>query len=102
MSVTQTDTPPVTSVPVETEHQGPEMLPVRTFLPNGSPPRPTATATLRPRMLVQRMSEGQVEEQSRGEDSEENDILEPLVMEGLPDELGPEWRVLHPFDIPGV
>ena len=23
-------------------------------------------------------------------------------MEGLPDELGPEWRVLHPFDIPGV
>ena len=23
-------------------------------------------------------------------------------MEGLPDELGPEWRLLHPFDIPGV
>ena len=23
-------------------------------------------------------------------------------MEGLPDELGPEWRVLHPFEIPGV
>ena len=33
---------------------------------------------------------------------EENDTLEPLVIEGLPDELGPEWRVLHPFDIPGV
>ena len=28
--------------------------------------------------------------------------LEPLVLEGLPDELGPEWRVLHPFEIPGV
>ena len=28
--------------------------------------------------------------------------MEPLVLEGLPDELGPEWRVLHPFDIPGV
>ena len=23
-------------------------------------------------------------------------------MEGLPDEFGPEWRVLHPFEIPGV
>ena len=23
-------------------------------------------------------------------------------MEGLPDELGPEWRVLHPFGILGV
>ena len=23
-------------------------------------------------------------------------------MEGLPDELGPEWRILHPFEIPGV
>ena len=32
----------------------------------------------------------------------ENDTLEPLVIEGLPDELGPEWRILHPFEIPGV
>ena len=32
----------------------------------------------------------------------ESDPLEPLVIEGLPDELGPEWRILHPFDIPGV
>ena len=80
VSVSQTDTPPVTSVPVETEHQEPETLPERTFLPSGSPPRPTATATLRPRTLEQRMSEGQREEQSRDEDSEENDTLEPLVM----------------------
>ena len=49
------------------------------------------------------MSEGQTGTQSQDdEDSEENDTLEPLVMEGLPDELGPEWRVLHPFEIPGV
>ena len=103
VSVTQTDTPPVTSVPVETEHQEPETSPERTFLPSGSPPRPTATATLRPRTLEQRMSEGQTGTQSQDDgDSEENDTLEPLVMEGLPDELGPEWRVLHPFDIPGV
>ena len=102
VSVTQTDTPPVTSVPMETEHQELETLLVRTFPHSGLPPRPTATATLRPRMMVQRMSERQIEEQTRDEDSEEDDTLEPLVMEGLPDELGPEWRVLHPFDIPGV
>ena len=103
VSVSQTDTPPVTSAPVEMERPEPETLPVRTFLPSGLPPRPTATATLRPRMWVQRISEGQIEEQSRDdEDSEENDTLEPLVIEGLPDELGPEWRILHPFEIPGV
>ena len=101
--MSQTDTPPVTSAPVEIEHPEPETSPVRTFLPSGLPPRPTATATLRPRMWVQRMSEGQIEEQSQDdEDSEENDTLEPLVIEGLPDELGPEWRILHPFEIPGV
>ena len=102
-SVSQTDTPPVTSVPVETEHPGPETLSVRTLLPNGTPPRPTASATLRPRMREQRISEGQTKEQSQDDgDSEESAPLEPLVIEGLPDELGPEWRVLHPFDIPGV
>ena len=98
--MTQTDIPPVTSVPVETER--PELSPVRTIPPSGTPPRPIATATLRPRTLGQRRSEGQIEEQPQDEDSEESDTLEPLVIEGLPDELGPEWRVLHPFEIPGV
>ena len=77
-------------------------MPVRILPHSGTPPRPTATTTLRPRMWVQRISEGQIERQPQDEDSEENDTLEPLVMEGLPEELGPEWRVLHPFDIPGV
>ena len=86
MSVSQRDTPPVTSVPVETEHLGLETLSVRTLLPNGSPPRPTATATLRPRTREQRISEGQTEEQSQDDgDSEESAPLEPLVIEGLPD-----------------
>ena len=103
VSVSQTDTPPVTSAPVETERPESETSPVRTFLPSGSPPRPTATATLMPRTWVQRISEGQIEEQSRDDDdSEENETLEPLVIQGLPDELGPEWRILHPFEIPGV
>ena len=100
VSVSQVDTPPVTSVPVVIEQ--PEPLPARTIPYSGTPPRPTLTATLRPRTWVQRISEGQIEEQPRDEESEESDTLEPLVMEGLPDELGPEWRVLHPFEIPGV
>ena len=100
MSVLQIDTPPVTSVPVETER--PKLSPVRTIPYSGMPPRPMATVTLRPRTLEQRRSEGQIEEQPQDEDSEESDTLEPLVIEGLPDELGLEWRVLHPFDIPGV
>ena len=100
VSVSQVDTPPVTSVPVVIEQ--PEPLPIRTIPYSGTPPRPTATATLRPRTWVQRISEGQIEEQPRDEESEESDTLEPLVMEGLPDELGPEWRVFHQFEIPGV
>ena len=99
-SVSQTDTPPVTSIPVEIER--PEPSPVRTFPPSGTPPRPIATATLRPRTLEQRRSEGQVEEQYQDDDESEDDTIEPLVREGLPDELGSEWRILHPFDIPGV
>ena len=78
-------------------------LHLRTYLPNGSPPRPTATATCRPRTWVQCISERQIEEHSREyEDSLESGPLEPLVLEGLPDELGPEWRVLHSFEILGV
>ena len=103
VSVSQTDTLPVPSVPVVTEPVEPETTSSGTYLPSGSPPRPTATATCRPQAWVQCISEGQIEEHPReDEDSEENETLEPLVLEGLPDELGPEWRVLHPFEIPGV
>ena len=49
VSVSQVDTPPVTSVPVVIEQ--PEPLPVRTIPYSGTPPRPTATATLRPRTV---------------------------------------------------
>ena len=97
--VSQPDTPPTTSAP-EIEHSEPS--PVRTFPPSETPPRPIATATLRPRMLEQRKSEGQVEEQSQNDDGSEKETIEPFVMGGLPDELRPEWRILHPFDIPGV
>ena len=86
VSVSQIDTPLVTSAPVETEPAELETPSARTFLPSGSPPRPTATATCRPQTWVQCISEGQIEEHSReDEDSVESDPLEPLVLEGLPD-----------------
>ena len=97
--------PVVSSTPItETETTEGETRSPRTFLPNGSPSRPTATATCRPRTWVQHVSEGQINEPTReGEDSAESNPSEPYVLaEGIPDKLGHEWRVLHPFEIPGV
>ena len=89
----------VTPTVTETQNRGP-----RTFLPNGSPSRPTATARCRPQMWVQHVLEGQINEPSQeGTGSAENSLSEPyLLAEGIPVELGHEWRVLHPFEIPGV
>ena len=53
VSVSQIDTPPTPSVPVETEPVEPETTSSRMYLPSGSSPRPTATATCRPRTWVQ-------------------------------------------------
>ena len=81
--VSQIDTPPVPHDPIETE--------------------PTELETTSPRTYLSSGSEGQIEEHSREDkDSVESEPLEPLVLEGLPDELRPEWRVLHPFEILGV
>ena len=53
---------PVTSAtPIVTEA---ETRSPRTFLPNGSPYRPTATTTCRPRTWVQHVLEGQINEPS--------------------------------------
>ena len=61
-------------------------------------------ATSRPQMWVQCVSEGQINEPSQeGADSARSSPSEPYVLaEGIPEELGCEWRVLHPFEIPGV
>ena len=90
-----TATPTIT----ETETRSP-----RTFLPNGSPSRPTATATCRPQMWVQHVSEGQINEPPQeGTSSAESSLIEAyLLAEGIPENLGCEWRILHPFEIPGV
>ena len=99
----QIEAPSESSIHDEIQTTESETPSARTFLPSGLPSRPTATATCRPRTWVQCISEGQKEEQSREDgDSEDSAPLEPLVLEGLPDELGPEWRVLHPLEILGV
>ena len=76
----------------------------RTFLPNGSPSRPTVTATCRPRMWVQCVSEGQTNDPPpEGTGSAESSLAElSLLAEGIPENLGHEWRILHPFEIQGV
>ena len=97
--VPQPDTPLTTSAS-EIEHSEPS--PVRTFPPSETPSRPIVTATLRPRVLEQSKTEGQVEDQSQKDDGSKNETIKPFVMEGQPDELGPERRIVHPFNIPGV
>ena len=76
----------------------------RTFLSIGSPSRPTATATCRSQTWVQCVSEGQTNHHPpHGTGSAESSLSEPsLLAEGSPENLGHEWRVLHPFEIPGV
>ena len=76
----------------------------RMLLPNGSPSRPTATATCRPQMWVQKVSEGWTNvPPPDGTDSGKSGLPEPsLLEEEVPENLGYEWRVLHPFEIPGV
>ena len=93
--------PFVSAIPTDTET---ETRSPRTFLPNGSPSRPTSRATCRPQTWVQCVSEGQINEPSQeGMGLAESSLSEPyLLAEGIPEELGHEWRVLHPFEIPGV
>ena len=76
----------------------------RISLPEGFPSCPTVTATCRPRTWMQQLTEGQIYEPRR-EDvnlNESNTSVVETLPEDIPDELGREWRVLHPFDLPGV
>ena len=85
----QMNVPTVSQVLIETGPTEPETTCPQTYLPNRSPPRPTATATCRPQTWVQCVSEGQIEEPTREDgDSSRSDPSEPYVLEGIPDELG--------------
>ena len=74
----------------------------RISLPEGSPSCPTVTATCRPRTWMQQLTEGQTSEPQREDasSSESNTSVVETLPEEIPDELGHEWRVLHPFDLP--
>ena len=94
-----TTTPPIT---VDVELRGTSSP--RISLPEGSPSHPTVTATCRPRTWMQQLTEGQTNEPRREDisSSESNTSVVETLPEDIPDELGHEWRVLHPFDLPGV
>ena len=53
---------------------------------------------------MQQLTEGQTNEPRRGDasSSESNTSIVEMLPEEVPDELGCEWRALHPFDLPGV
>ena len=97
-----TSTIPTTSA--TTTVTGTEAGSPRTFLPNRSPSSPTVTATCKPQTWVQCVSEGWTNgPPPDGTDSAESSLSGPsLLEEGVPENLGHEWRVLHPFEIPEV
>ena len=75
----------------------------RIRLPEGSPSHPAVTATCRPRTWMQQIMEGQINEHTRERDSDDSNSSDVNVTsEEIPDELGLEWRVLHPFELLGV
>ena len=74
----------------------------RVSLPEGSPLHPTVTATCRPRTWMQQPTEGQISEPWEEENISGDSSVVEMLSEAIPDELGHEWRVLHPFDLPGV
>ena len=76
----------------------------RISLPEGSLSHPAVSATCRPRTWMQQIMEGQTNEPTREGDTDESDDSsdENVIPEEIPDELSHEWRVLHPFKLPGV
>ena len=109
--VHERDVTEVPSAPTSTATTTPVILDVeprgtrspRISLPEGSPSHPTVTATCRPRTWMQQITEGQTNDPTREGDSDEsNSSKGNLSFEDIPDELGHEWRVLHPFELPGV
>ena len=94
----------INSTPVVPDVEPVDTNSPRVILPNGSPSQPTAKATCRPRTWMQQITEGQINEPTRENASlnESNLSTIEVLSEEIPDELGREWRVLHPFELPGV
>ena len=100
--VTTSTSAPTSPTMVDTNLRGTESP--RISLPERTMPHPTAMATCRPRTWMQQVTEGQTTEPRRERDSsnESFETVEETIPGGIPDVLGHEWRVLHPFDLPGV
>ena len=90
--VTSTSVVTTTSVVPEAEAMETKTRSPRTFLPNGSPSRPTATATCRPRTWVQCISEGQLNEPipDDAHSTESGQTETSVLAEEIPEELGCE------------
>ena len=91
----ENDIPITSNIPItpdvpETEATETEVGSSRPFLPSGSPPRPTATATCRPRMWFQHISEGQINEPTPDDahSSESDHTGISAHIEEVPEELG--------------
>ena len=81
---------------------GPETGSPRSFLPNGSPSRPTMTATSKPGTWVQRVLEGWTHVPPPDDtESGDSSLHEPslLIEEEVLKNLGHKWGVLHPFEV---
>ena len=102
--VTSNSVAPTTPVIPDADTTETETRSPRTFLPNGSPSRPTATATCRLRTWVQCVSEEQINEPTQDDTPsvESGQTETPVFAEGIPEELGHEWRGVHPFEITGL
>ena len=102
VNVTMTTSTPTSPTVVDTDIRGTRSPQIS--LPERTVPCPTVTATCRPRTWMQQLTEGQTTEPRRERDSshEGHETLEETLSEEIPDELGCEWRVLHPFDLSGV
>ena len=109
--VCERDVTEVPNAPISTAATTPVILDVepictsspRISLPEGSPSHPAVTATCRHRTWMQQITEGQTKEPTREGDSDESNSSDGNVTsEEIPEELGHEWRVLHPFELPGV
>ena len=104
LNVPGTSASVVTTIPAVPDVDPIDTSSPRVILPSGSPSCPTATATCRPRTWMQQITEGQI-----NESVSENNILDEsnlptidVVPEEIPNELGCEQRVLHPFELLGV
>ena len=53
---------------------------------------------------MQQLTEGQTTEPRRegGSSNESLETMEETIPRDIPTKLGHEWRVLHPFDLPGI